>query len=1689
MLAGLLAGVLLTAIPAAAQTLDLPGAAADAQAYTASLHARAPAGGSAQARAQADAKLADAVKRNDPDAIMSAAEARIALGNPTSDQWLTLARAALRRTPPDLTHALDAAWTAYNGSQPQASAPPLMVLGQTLLLMQRPAQAIGALEAAVERAPNDPRPAAMLADARRTAGLLVRRVATEPDADPARACLSFTNPPKRGEQPADWVSVAPPQPQIAITREGDQICLSGLPSGVTTHVLLRPGLPGEGGINLHEAADVPVAMANRKPLLLFDTSLFLLPRGQTPKVSLASTNLSAVKLRLVRLSERNIVPWVRNHRLGAPLESYETSALTDDAGRVVWEGSAAIPDFKANALLHTALPLPDRMTEPGLYALLATPGDGTPEDAAAATQMILRTDLAPTIWRGDDGLTVQVRSYADAAPRPGVTLRLLARNNDILAETTTGPDGSARFAAPLLRGEASVAPAAVEAAAPDDLVSLDLNSAAFDLSDRGVTGAPAPGPIDPFIWFDRGIYRPGETVQLMALLRDAGGRPLGVPMHVRVLRPNGQLFSETVPAILADGAIHLPVPLSLSAPRGNWSVQLRADPKLPPIATASFRVDAFVPDRMAVDLAPSGPLIPGQPYNVPLTARYLYGAPAAGLTATGTLQLAIDPDPFPALHGYKIGLEDETFTPDSQDLEVPPTDAQGHTSLAIALPHAPDSTHALLATIGATVNDPSGRGVSATAEVKLQPAGRLIGIKPDFDGGAIDADAQAGFAIAAIDPAGRRVADTVKLRLVRERPDWRLITTGQVPRYETVWRDEPLQTQTLSIPADQPLRFAQNLGFGRYRLEVAETNGLAATSIRFRAGWVASDSPDVPDKVDVSADRRLYSAGETARLHIAAPFAGPATLLILNGRTQTLRNIDVPAGGSDVDIPVDAAWGPGAYATVHVFHPGSATEKPRRAIGLAWIGIDPKARTLDVSFDTPVTATPRATTDVVLHTAPGAWLTLAAVDEGVLRLTKFTSPDPIAHYFGRRVLGMDIRDDWGRLIDPAQGGATLLHQGGGDGGDALPEIPQKVVALFTPPLQAGPDGAIRIPLAIPDFNGQVRLMAVAWQADRTGAAATDLTVHDRLIAEPLLPRFLAPGDEARLAIQLQNLDLPAGEAAATITLEGPLELAGPARLAASLAPGASSLQTTTLRATAQGRGVIHLDIAGPDGFHIQRDTAILVRPVRTPVSLVQAADLPPGASFTLTPQADRFLPGWQAQASFGGAVRYNAAALVQALDIYPLRCLEQATSRGLPLAFLPDGPIAGDDRAGRLQNAVGQVLDHQRFDGGFGLWSASDEAEPWLSAYATDFLLRAHAAGAAVPQAALDDALKFLADAVTQVGTDPADLAAQAYRLADLALAGQPRAGANRILAAQLDDLPTPLAKAQLAAALARSNDRPRAEAAFTSALATLGRKPWGADYGSALRDQVAIALLLKESGLLPDRLARLLADLPGADLDAASLNTQEQAWAAAAAAALGRDGQPARINLGGRDLPPAPLVAVALTQPAVARNLTDHAVWRSLATSGLPKDPLPAARNQMRVTRRFFNSDGTTLDLDNLTQNKTFILLLEGRVEDGQDHRAALLQGLPAGWEIAGTFAPGPAPGLAWLGTLSDTESQPASDDRYAAVIDLTTDKPDFRLAIRLRAVTPGSYELPGANLADMYRPGVYARQGTARIKVLPAS
>ncbi len=379
---------------------------------------------------------------------------------------------------------------------------------------------------------------------------------------------------------------------------------------------------------------------------------------------------------------------------------------------------------------------------------------------------------------------------------------------------------------------------------------------------------------------------------------------------------------------------------------------------------------------------------------------------------------------------------------------MPDTDAEGHTTLPVMIQKAPDVTRPVKAEIDVEVDDPAGRASRASVSVPVRPAGMSIGIKPLFPDDAVDAKAEAAFDIAAVNPDGTRTALAAKLRLVRERPDWRMVMRGSLARYETVWKDEPLETRDIAISDGQPFRFTKRLDFGRYRIEVAQAGGMAITSYRFRSGWASSRQPGRAGSGRCVGGPKV-GAGRAIGAHphrSAVRRRGDVACVVRqsSGVTQSCR---CPKAAPRSMCRSRRKLGARRLCRRPRLPRGRGRLGPGRALGLTWVGVDPAARTMAVSIEVPDKTLPRGRLRVPVKAAPGAWLTMAVVDEGILRLTRFASPDPAAHFLARRRLGLDIRDDWGRLIAPGDGEATLLKQGGDDEGTPLPDIPIRTVTL------------------------------------------------------------------------------------------------------------------------------------------------------------------------------------------------------------------------------------------------------------------------------------------------------------------------------------------------------------------------------------------------------------------------------------------------------------------------------------------------------------------------------------------------------------------------------------------------------------------------------------------------------------------
>ncbi|MGF1525833.1 MAG: alpha-2-macroglobulin, partial [Candidatus Competibacterales bacterium] len=688
-----------------------------------------------------------------------------------------------------------------------------------------------------------------------------------------------------------------------------------------------------------------------------------------------------------------------------------------------------------------------------------------------------------------------------------------------------------------------------------DFTLLDLSRPRYDLSDRGVAGRPYPGPVDVFLYSERGVFRPGETIPLVALARDPHGvAVVGMPLTVELVRPDEVVAERLVLEPGGAGSYHTRLALASTARSGAWTVRAYTDPQASPAGSLTLQVEDFVPQRLEVTFEdPPAALTPAGSGAVDVRGRFFYGAPAAALEAQGELVLRLATDPHPAYPAYQFGLVQDEFNPVRVDVAVPPTDARGGTTARFALRDLPDTTRPLEAVLTVTLFEPGGRPVSRRATLAV-PRAEVIGVKPRFEQPLAEGQNLA-FDVVMLDAAGQpRGVRGLGLRLYRESHRYLWYYQNNRWDYQLIIEDaEVLANRQVDLAADEPLRVEQGgLPAGRYRLEVFDPNSGAATSYRFRVGWyTAPEVGDTPDQLELTLDRDHYRPGDNARLHIRTPFAGQVLLTAAADRLLTTQTLAVAPGGTTLEVEVAEDWGPGVYLTATAFRPGRGDgRRPGRAVGVTWLGLDPAAATLDIELDVPKLWRPRREVTVAVTVADAreeTFLTLAAVDEGVLQLTDYQTPDPRAHFWGQRRLGVEILDLYGRLIEPTRDDQRRVG-GDGLGRNASGRVrTTETVALFQGPVGLDPAGRAEIPLRLPDFNGELRLMAVAFDSHRTGSAGAAVPVRDPLVTEVYLPRFLAPDDVAQVTLRLDDVDAPPGDYRVDLTARDSLQFAAPAQ--------------------------------------------------------------------------------------------------------------------------------------------------------------------------------------------------------------------------------------------------------------------------------------------------------------------------------------------------------------------------------------------------------------------------------------------------------------------------------------------------------------------------------------------------------------
>ena len=739
-----------------------------------------------------------------------------------------------------------------------------------------------------------------------------RRVAIDSSRPEAEACLAFNKPLATGDvKYADYVRISP-EVKSALRVVDDRLCIGGLTYGQDYTVRMLAGFPGSNGAKLSDEMKVDVALGARPAVVTLPGKGFILPRGTTAGLPITTINVSKVGIEVYRVNERGIDRFA-NDRYDASFPGSEPITeswslrgwLNGTNGVRQWRGTMEVRS-PPNQPVVTAFPIRETIKDwkPGAYFVVvwnaAKPPSRSYDDddddssgGTAAGMWVMDTDIALTSFTGQDGLNVFARSLQSAQPLAGLELVLLTRGNEPVAKAITAADGRVNFAAGLLKGRGAAEAFAVMAsdASKQEFARLELGKAAFDFSDRGISGRDQPGPVDAFLYTERGVYRPGETVQLMAMLRDNGAIALAnMPVTLIVKRPDGTEFTRFTHALQASGALYQPIDLPKSSRRGRWSVNAHIDPKAAPVGRVEFSVEDFVPEKLKVELTPDQPILrPGQVNSFAVSADFLYGAPASGLTVEADMRVTVDDQPFADFGKYSFGSENERkkFEPPFITLTAPDTNAAGKSRLEWGGDQVKDTVLPLRAQLQARVFEPGGgRATRADKTVPMRTRNVYLGIRPTFEGRYAAEGATTEFDIVAVDATGKQVArPAVEYRIERIDYAYQWYQVDGKWRWQSTQNERLLTTDTLALKADQPTRLSRQLNWGEYKLTIVDNENKALTSLSFYVGWYGgSGVEETPDTLRVASDKQNYTPGENARLRIEPPFAGEALIAIATDR-------------------------------------------------------------------------------------------------------------------------------------------------------------------------------------------------------------------------------------------------------------------------------------------------------------------------------------------------------------------------------------------------------------------------------------------------------------------------------------------------------------------------------------------------------------------------------------------------------------------------------------------------------------------------------------------------------------------------------------------------------------------------------------------------------------------------------------
>jgi uncharacterized protein YfaS (alpha-2-macroglobulin family) len=1384
-------------------------------------------------------------------------------------------------------------------------------------------------------------------------------------------------------------------------------------------------------------------------------------------------------------------------------------------------------------------------------------------DGPEEKRLVLVTDLGMIVKTERDGSQVVfVQSIRTGEPREGVEVSVLGKNGLTLMNGRTDADGKVRFAK-LAKLEREREPVLYLAADRGDMSFLplgrddrNLNLSRFDIG--GAANAADPGELSAYLFSDRGIYRPGDEFHIGIIVKaEKWDIPLaGLPLEAEILDPRGLAVKKTRLNLGPGGFNELAHETLESSPTGTYTVNLytvknaKSDKYL---GSVSVKVEEFLPDRMKAAIRFSKPASEGWLHPKDLQAavnvQNLYGAPAENRTVEASLTLSPRLPEFPRYKDYRF--YDPHFAEHGYDEDLNPvqTDAEGNAVFNLNLEKYAKATYKLHV-LARAFEAEGGRSVAAEADTVVSDLPYLVGYKAD---GALDfvaRDAKRNVELIAIDPnLQKTAADQLTLELIERKALSVLIRQDDgTYRYESRIKEISLHKAPLALPKEGHTLTLDSSTPGDYVYQVRNADGTVLAKIAYSVAGLGNVSRtlDRNAELQLTLDKPSYAPGETIRVNIRAPYTGAGLITVERDKVYASRwfKADTQSTVQTIEVPQELA-GNGYVSVQFVRDPGSdEIFMSPLSYGVAPFKISLDAQTQPLTIEAPERIKPGERLPIKLVSAGPARVVVFAVDEGILQVARYKAPDPLGHFFRKRMLEVGTS----QILDLILPEFTQLLQLSAAGGDGEEEEAASYLNPFKRKRDKPAvywsgitdiDGEKTFTYEVPEtFNGALKVFAVAVGDLKIASVAGKTQVRGDLIVTPNVPSMVAPGDQFTVSAGIANHVEGSGpKAKVKVVLNVPphLQVKGSAEQTLAIAEGHEGAATFTLQAEAGGKAVLgdaELRFnAESGGKSAKLSSHLSLRP-----AVPKMATLKLG-SFKGKQEVKglrRLYPEYRkVSAGLSPLPLVALPGLTDYLDNFSHVCTEQLTSKAMPAIVLQKRPEFSDEaepgsRETELLKLFSVLRSRQNAEGGFGLWTASPEAHEFVSVYATHMLLEASVNALPVPPDMLRQAMDYLKTLSASPAEDLAGLRARAYAAYLLTRQGNVTtsalAGIQEALRANCKDeaWQNDLVAVYLAASYRLLQQTSVADGLIQLPAEKLGQSAGAFDfndyYDPLIQQSQTLYILAKH---FPDRIKKLPAsrfETIGRQLQEDRFNTLSSAYlllafdayldalppeAAQHLAITAIDGKDQRNTLA---LPqnfapraPFPIGTAALEFEGERGMPLYYAVSESGFDSEPPKTEM---RDGLEIVRSFLDDDGKPLDKIPLGAEVTVSIRARAIDRDFIDN-VAIVDLLPGGFEAV----------LQHPAAKDQAESEEESDegeseenfarwqdrlktggnwtadyvdvreDRVLLYGTLSKDMAEYRY--RAKATAAGIFNVPPVYAEAMYVPTLRAHSGTGTVSV----